>query len=331
MRNRGNGTSAAATLRYYRSTDSSISTEDTKVGTDDVVSLGASGTHDATINLTAPATAGTYYYGACVDTVANESNTQNNCSGAVAATVTEPTETEVDLSVSSPSVSHSEVGPGGRFSLHVTVGITGVDEPNYIVPLSYHRSGDSSISDSDAWIRSETLLLGPPSYGERTGTILYAADDFGVSYYGACVYYSDPDEMNTQNNCSAGVAVTVTKSIQTIQDLKMGNSPTVTDSNPAPEGRFTLSVAVRNTGRAATPGTTSRYYRSSDSTITSGDTEVGTSTVNRLYPRQSVLGAIILTAPSDAGTYYYGACVDSVARESDTTNNCSSGVEVTVQ
>ena len=331
VRNRGNGTSAAATLRYYRSTDSSISTEDTEVGTDDVVSLGASGTHDATIDLTAPATAGTYYYRACVDTVANESNTQNNCSGAVAATVTEPTETEVDLSVSSPSVSRSEVGPGGRFSLHVTVGITGVDEPNYIVPLSYHRSGDSSISDSDAWIRSETLLLGPPSYGERTGIILYAADDFGVSYYGACVYYSDPDETNTQNNCSAGVAVTVTESIQTIQDLKMGNSPTVTDSNPAPGGRFTLSVAVRNTGNAATPGTTSRYYRSSDSTITSGDTEVGTSTVNRLYPGQSVPGAITLTAPSDADTYYYGACVDSVPRESDTTNNCSSGVEVTVQ
>ena len=330
VRNQGSGTSAATTLRYYRSADSTISTDDTEEGTANVSALDASGTEGQTIDLTAPATAGTYYYGACVDAVFHESNTQNNCSGAVAATVTEPTETEVDVSVSSPSVSRSEVGPGGRFSLHVTVGITGVDEPYYIVPLSYHRSGDSSISDSDAWIRSETLSLGPPSYGERTGIILYAADDFGVSYYGACVYYSDPDETNTQNNCSAGVAVTVTESIQTIQDLKIGNSPTVTDSNPAPGGRFTLSVAVRNTGDAATPGTTSRYYRSSDSTITSGDTEVGTSTVNRLLPGQSVLGAITLTAPSDAGTYYYGACVDSVARESDTTNNCSSGVEVTV-
>ena len=34
-------------------------------------------------------------------------------------------------------------------------------------------------------------------------------------------------------------------------------------------------------------------------------------------------GAITLSAPTDAGTYYYGACVDAVAGESDTTNNCS--------
>ena len=36
------------------------------------------------------------------------------------------------------------------------------------------------------------------------------------------------------------------------------------------------------------------------------------------------------TAPSAAGTYYYGACVDAVTDESDTTNNCSSSVQVTV-
>ena len=37
-----------------------------------------------------------------------------------------------------------------------------------------------------------------------------------------------------------------------------------------------------------------------------------------------------LTAPSIAGTYYYGACVDAVTDESDITNNCSTSVQVTV-
>ena len=37
-----------------------------------------------------------------------------------------------------------------------------------------------------------------------------------------------------------------------------------------------------------------------------------------------------LSAPSTPGTYYYGACVDAVAEESDTTNNCSSSVTITV-
>ena len=36
VRNRGLGTSTATTLRYYRSTDSTISTSDTQVGTDAV-------------------------------------------------------------------------------------------------------------------------------------------------------------------------------------------------------------------------------------------------------------------------------------------------------
>ena len=40
--------------------------------------------------------------------------------------------------------------------------------------------------------------------------------------------------------------------------------------------------------------------------------------------------SIGLTAPSDAGTYYYGACVDSVTGESVTNNNCSSGLKVIV-
>ena len=37
-----------------------------------------------------------------------------------------------------------------------------------------------------------------------------------------------------------------------------------------------------------------------------------------------------MTAPSSAGTHYYGACVDAVTGESDTGNNCSKGHRVTV-
>ena len=40
--------------------------------------------------------------------------------------------------------------------------------------------------------------------------------------------------------------------------------------------------------------------------------------------------SVSLTAPSTPGTHYYGACVDAVTGESDTTNNCSSSVQVTV-
>ena len=78
VRNKGNGPSAATTLRYYRSTDATYSNDDTEVGTDDVDGLAASGTSSEAIDLTTQPSAGTYYI-ACVDAVTGESNTENNC------------------------------------------------------------------------------------------------------------------------------------------------------------------------------------------------------------------------------------------------------------
>ena len=57
---------------------------------------------------------------------------------------------------------------------------------------------------------------------------------------------------------------------------------------------------------------------------------MGTDSVGRLAAAATSAESIRLTAPSSAGTYYYGACVDAVANESDTANNCSSSVAVTV-
>ena len=100
VENEGTGSAAATTLRYYRSTDATISTSDTEVGTDSVSGLGANGSSAASITLTAPTSAGTYYYGACVEAVADESSSDNNCSTAVGITVQQP------LIVSTPSHLH---------------------------------------------------------------------------------------------------------------------------------------------------------------------------------------------------------------------------------
>ena len=70
MRNQGNSSSTFTTLRYYRSTDSNITSSDTSVGTDSVSGLNSSGSSDESISLTVSSTtSGTYYYGACVDSV----------------------------------------------------------------------------------------------------------------------------------------------------------------------------------------------------------------------------------------------------------------------
>ena len=107
-------------------------------------------------------------------------------------------------------------------------------------------------------------------------------------------------------------------------------TPSVSDSSPNVGGSFTLSATVRNQGNGLSASTTLRYYRSTDATISTGDTQVGTDAVSGLSASGASDESISLTAPSTAGTYYYGACVDAVSGESDTRNNCSRAVTVTV-
>ena len=122
-------------------------------------------------------------------------------------------------------------------------------------------------------------------------------------------------------------------------DTHAGGNPDLTVysitafTNPSgtpPGGSFSLSAGVRNAGDGASPATTLRYYRSTDATITSGDTPVGTDALSALPPSGLTEESIRLTAPSSAGTYYYGACVDAVSGESRTGNNCSPGRRVMV-
>ena len=115
-------------------------------------------------------------------------------------------------------------------------------------------------------------------------------------------------------------------------------SPSVSDNSLSIGESFTLSVTVGNDGAGnAAYRPTLIYYRSDDGTISLADTEEGAERT----PKQKEIGAlfagqtrqhqITLTAPSAAGTYYYGACVTADSGlESDITNNCSGSVQVVV-
>ena len=83
IHNRGNAPAAATTLRYYRSTDSTIAGDDTEVGTRPIRGLSAPGTSWKLIRIRAPTSLGTYYYGVCVEPVDGEVARGNNCSQAV--------------------------------------------------------------------------------------------------------------------------------------------------------------------------------------------------------------------------------------------------------
>ena len=323
VRNQGSGESSFTTLRYYRSTDSTLTTADSEVGTDSVFRLDASESGDEWISLTAPSTPGTYYYGACVDAVSDETDTANNCSSAV--TVTVGAAPAPDLVVDTPSISDSAPTAGERITLSATVRNQGNGRANFTT-LRYYQSTDSTITAGDTEVGTDSVSPLDPSRSGDESISLTAPSTPGTYYYGACVD-AVSDESGTTNNCSSNVTVTV--GAATAPDLAI-DAPTVSDNALTAGARFTLSAVVRNQGSGQSDSTTLRYHQSTDSTITAGDTEVGTDSVFRLDASESGDESISLTAPSSPRTYYYGACVDAVSDESDTTNNCSSGVAVTV-
>ena len=331
VRNRGAGPSGATTLRYYRSDNSGITTGDTQVGIDSVSGLPASNSSPESETLTAPSAAGTYYYGACVDSVSGESDTGNNCSGGIRVTVEEDAGTDVpDLVVESPSVSDSTLTAGETFTVRATVHNQGAG-PSEATTLRYYRSDNSGITTGDTQVGIDSVSGLLASVSSPESETLTAPSAAGTYYYGACVD-SVSGESDTGNNCSGGIRVTVEEDAGTGAPDLVVESPSVSDSTLTAGETFTVRATVHNRGAGPSEATTLRYYRSDNSVITTGDTQVGTDSVSGLSASDSSPESETLTAPSTARTYYYGACVDSVSGESNTgINNCSSGIRVTVE
>ena len=502
VENKGSGSSGSTTLRYYRSADSTITNGDTEVGTDAVGGLAASGRSREGIDLTAPSAPGTYYYGACVDAVSDESDTTNNCSPGIAFVVPAVTSTDATLSGLSlsgvnfgtfasgtttysaqvaNSVSQTTVTPTVNHSgANYVIKLGGVTDADGVIPLAVgsnvitievtaeddtttrtytltvsrlvslqQKATDASLSgltlsdvnfgtfssattsysaqvansvtqttvtptvndsgarhiiklggvtDSD---RTISLAVGsnvitvevtaedgettktytvtvtrsaPPSSDATLSALTLSRVDFGTFSSATTSYSAQVANSVTQttvtpvvNDSGASriiklggvtdsddtVSLAVGSNVITVEvtaeddSTKKTYSVTVTRAAApvsAPDltvpyvytfktkpvrlqiRRFTLGVNVINQGSGSSGSTTLHYYRSADSTITDGDTEVGTDAVGGLAASGRSVEGIDLTAPSAPGTYYYGACVDAVPDESDTTNNCSAGI-----
>ncbi|MCY4375100.1 MAG: hypothetical protein OXC31_15165 [Spirochaetaceae bacterium] len=219
VRNEGDESAAATTLRWYRSADVTVTTSDTSVGTEAVEGLAAFGSRGTSLALTAPETAGTYYYGACVDAVAAESDTRNNCSASVTVRVRAPstdtsTDTTVpepegdpDLVVASVTVSDSEPSGGGTFTLSATVRNDGTAAAA-ATTLRYYRSADENVTTSDTEVGDDATVGLASSGSVSASADLTAPEAAGTYYYGACVDAVE-DESDTANNCSTSVSIEV--------------------------------------------------------------------------------------------------------------------------
>ena len=345
VRNAGEGASEATTLRYYRSADATITTTDEEIGTDPVAGLAASGTESTgSMELVAPSTPGAYYYGACVDPVTTEMDPADNCSTSVKVTVQATIAEAPDdpdardpqnLVVTSPLVSDSAPAAGTEFTLSVAVRNAG-GRAAMATTVRYFQSTDATITKTDREVGRAAVAELAASATSSQSVDLTAPGTPGTYYYGACVD-AVPGESDTADNCSASVKVEVEFAEPTYppvvtfapSDLFV-HRPGVTEQFPDPGEEIRLSAYVENVGGGESPETTLRYFRSADRSVSTSDTEVGTNVVSGLGPGNEERVSITLNVPSADGTHYYGACVDAVAGETDTSNNCSRSVAVTL-
>ena len=315
VRNVGNGTSAATTLRYYYYRSSSQ--DWVVVGTDSVGSLSAGGSSSESIRLTAPSSTGTHYYNVCVAAVRGERNT-SNCSGNLQVTVTGGG--TPDLVVQSLQTSPRTLTRGGTFTLSATVRNTG-SGTSAATTLRYYYYRSSSrdwVAVGSDYVRSLS-----PSGSSSESILLTVPGRTGTHYFNACVE-SVARERNTRN-CSGNLRVTVRGDGApdlVVQSLRTSpRTLTVGDV-------FTLSATVRNVGSGTSAATTLRYYYYKSSTREW--VVVGQDSVRGLSPSSTSPESIRLTVPGRTGTHYFNACVASVTGERNE-DNCSGNLSVTVR
>ena len=191
-------------------------------------------TSDESISLTAPSTAETYYYGACVDAVSGEPDTGNNCSSAARVTVIDSQmETErFDLDPNNGDPSGIAFANNGFYVVDYTDDkvyvLNSTASPDFDLFISFADLHYSLISSPGDPIEMSVTVanlgphgsppaklrfgsstyrdipaLDPPANGIIGGTgsrVRVGSARVGTLTFRACIVEA-PGEQNTSNNC----------------------------------------------------------------------------------------------------------------------------------
>ena len=225
-----------------------------------------------------------------------------------------------DLVVDSLWVDRSELIQEESFVLNVRVHNQGTAASDSTT-VGFYLSNNTTISPADTQMGSAPVG-GLASADTSTVSLdLTAPLRVGTHWVGACVE-TVSGESDAKNNCSAELEITVSPisySADLVVSAVVRSASAGRSNNIFPQGHsFTLSAMVINQGTAASDSMMVYYYVSADSTIGSDDTELGMEAMGALAVADTSAHSLPLFAPSEAGTYYYGGCVASMADESET-------------
>ena len=321
VRNSGNGASTSTTLRYYRSSTSTISASDTELDTDFVssISAGSSGSESASVT---GHNSGTMYYGACVDSVSGESSTTNNCSVGRAVTVSGGGGGG-NITFDSMSINPTTISSGGNIT--ITMGVTNSSSTSANVTFNYYlgsllnagtcRSSAVPLdpdtttihgNNSDTYTQTLTITGSPGSY-----SIGVKATSGSTTH---CRSRSFSISSLLSQLSSAGNSINVESS--SINKVNYVNNSffidfRINNSTPLPDEEVILSTLIQKTEQSDATIELS-YYTSTDSTIDSElDTQLGSQEVIFSNLDNSLLKSASLkfSHKLEDASLYFGVCL----------------------
>ena len=309
--NSGAVDSPETSVRFYRSTDSRITTSDTLVTVERLRPVYAGGTRTVIGQVKVGTTVGKFWFGACVVPVPDEIDPGNDCTAGVAIEVGK----RPNLTVSDFTVEPTSLRPGDPMRF------TGVlrNDGTGTAPLAYVWVSRSSSPTAPPQSTVTSGDVDPLAPGESFDVSFEANQRYGtgVSWLGFCV---EPVafETSADDNCTARVQVTVEG-----PDLAV-LAPSVDPAQVEPGEPVTFTVEVRNIGTEASAEREIRFdYEDSKS-----GGAFGTLSVPPLQPG----GSRTLSLPKATGTpgvTEVWACLDQVDDE-QWENDCSTPIRFVV-
>ncbi|VAX04940.1 Serine protease, subtilase family [hydrothermal vent metagenome] len=329
------GTSDTTTtfyIGYYLSSDATITTADTQIGSRYIyrTAAGASFTRTTSVTIPSDLAIGTYYLGAIADHTDRqiESNEDNNV--RVAATPLQVIE-DVDLVISSVSTPDSQVYRGAPISVTHTIHNAGGSPTDSGSWVGIYLSSDATITTADTRIGSRYIfrMAAGVSFTRTISFIIPSSLAVGTYYLGAI---ADDTDLQTESNEDNNVRVATTP-LQVSQEVDLVISSVSTPDNQVYRGApISVTHTIHNAGGSPTDsGSWVGIYLSSDATITTADTRIGSRYISRMAAGVSFTRTISFIIPSSlaVGTYYLGAIADDTDLQTES-NEDNNGLTATI-
>nr|CRH07959.1 Putative RTX toxins and related Ca(II)-binding proteins. 20% identity to sraP Serine-rich adhesin for platelets [Candidatus Magnetococcus massalia] len=318
----------------YLSTNSTITTSDTLLATDErsfQLSSGNTDFQSTYVVLPTTLTEGeTYNIGIIADkkneiSEVNESNNTDATPITIASTVS----TQSDLIVSGVALTNEQPSVGESLTVYSVIMNQGDASTSSSSTHGLYLSHDSIITTADTLIATYDSSAGLDPNKQATEVINITLPNSlteGETYYiGVITDLNDEiDEFSETNNTNS-TAITIPYNSN--PDLTI-SSFSVSNSSPSSGDTLTLAYELQNIGLGDSSGVGSQgFYLSTDSTVTSSDTLLGVIiNSSSLTAGSSKSGSIEVTLPeglAEGATYYLGVMVDRQQEitETDESNN----------